>query len=260
MKLITLIENETCRDDLVCEHGLSLYMEFGGKRILFDAGQSGAFWDNAQKLGVDLAQVDIAVLSHGHGDHGGGMDLFLEKNTKAPLYLMPGATEEFYNAAREEIGLSQALKTSKRLRFIKEETELAPGIRLIPGHLLPQRQPIDSAGLTVRRQGELVPDDFLHEQYLLLEGEGKRILISGCSHRGILNIADYFRPDVLIGGFHFFKEAADSPMVLDAANKLLEYPGCYYTGHCTGLAQFDTMKKIMVDRLSYLSTGTVLEL
>ena len=52
MKLITLIENETCRDDLVCEHGLSLYMEFGDKRILFDAGQSGAFWDNAQKLTV----------------------------------------------------------------------------------------------------------------------------------------------------------------------------------------------------------------
>ena len=71
MKLVTLMENTTCREDLCCEHGLSLYLETGDHKILFDAGQSGAFAENAEKLGVNLQNVDFAVLSHGHYDHGG---------------------------------------------------------------------------------------------------------------------------------------------------------------------------------------------
>ena len=63
MKLVTLIENTSGREDLAREHGLSLYLETGAHRILFDMGQSGAFADNAEKLGVDLRGVDIAILS-----------------------------------------------------------------------------------------------------------------------------------------------------------------------------------------------------
>ena len=85
MKLYTLMENTTCRDDLACEHGLSLYMETGTHKILFDTGKTGAFADNAKKMGVDLCQVDLCVLSHGHFDHGGGIARFLEENTKAPV-------------------------------------------------------------------------------------------------------------------------------------------------------------------------------
>ena len=64
MKLVTLMENTSCREDICFEHGLSLYLETAGHRILFDAGQSAAFAENAGVLDVDLTAVDFAVLSH----------------------------------------------------------------------------------------------------------------------------------------------------------------------------------------------------
>ena len=76
MKITSILENTSHREDMITEHGLSLYIETGAHKILFDMGQSDAFYKNAQTLGIDLAAVDIAVLSHGHYDHGGGPSKF----------------------------------------------------------------------------------------------------------------------------------------------------------------------------------------
>jgi 7,8-dihydropterin-6-yl-methyl-4-(beta-D-ribofuranosyl)aminobenzene 5'-phosphate synthase len=92
------MENTSCREDLACEHGLRLYIETENHKILFDAGQSAAFAENAEKLGVDLRKVDLAVLSHGHYDHGGGLERFLEINQKAPVYVSSYAFEPHYSA------------------------------------------------------------------------------------------------------------------------------------------------------------------
>lgn len=91
MKITVLLENSKCREALTCEHGLSLYLQTGGKNILFDAGQTSAFAENAEKLGIDLKAVDLALLSHGHYDHGGGLATFLRINEKAPVYLQEEA-------------------------------------------------------------------------------------------------------------------------------------------------------------------------
>lgn len=84
MRITVLIENTCKRSDLNAEHGLSLFIETGGLRILFDTGASRAFADNAAQLGIDLRSVDMAILSHGHYDHGGGIARFLELNFHAP--------------------------------------------------------------------------------------------------------------------------------------------------------------------------------
>ena len=101
--------------------------------------------------------------------------------------------------------------------------------------------------------GKLLPDDFRHEQYLLIEENGRKILISGCSHMGILNIAEWFTPDALVGGFHFSKLPLDDTLK-GYAEYLNSYDTDYYTCHCTGTEQFSFMKSYM-KRLNYLSAG-----
>lgn len=254
MRIVTLMENTASRDTLAAEHGLSLYIETGDCKLLFDAGQSGAFADNAEKLGIDLAQVDVAVLSHGHYDHGGGLTRFLRINDKAAVWMSPYAFDLHYNASGKDIGLDPILQGSPRIRFAEEGQRLGPGLTLYSRIGCPYG--IQPFGLTVREGSMQVPEDFRHEQYLLIEEAGKRVLISGCSHRGILNIMQWFRPDVLVGGFHFMTLDPQSEDLAQAAAALKRYPCRYYTGHCTGQEQFTTLKDIMGQRLQGLSGGT----
>lgn len=247
MKLVTLIENTTAREDLTQEHGLSLYIETGSHKILFDMGQSGAFANNAAKLGIDLSAVDFAVLSHGHYDHGGGIPVFLERNRRAPIYVNSHAFEPHFNASGKDIGLDPGL-SGDRIRFVEAPLTIAPGIAL---HTVPF-PPTDTDGMTIE-DGQ--PEDFRHEQYLLIEESGKRILFSGCSHKGIVAIAEYFRPDILIGGFHFMK-TEDEALLRRAAARLLALNCTYYTGHCTGEKQYTFLKIILGNCLHSLSTGS----
>lgn len=259
MRITVLMENTTCREDFTCEHGLSLYIETGDKRILFDAGSSVAFAENAEKLGIDLVQVDFAILSHGHYDHGGGLGRFLEINKTAPLYVSREAFGPYYNST-EYIGLDHRLKENGQLRYVENTLEIAPGITLHSCSNQSLSYPIEPYGLSRMENGQLLPDDFRHEQYLLIEEQGKRICISGCSHRGILNITEWFQPDILVGGFHFMKIPPESPVLDQAAERLLTYPTTYYTGHCTGEAQFDRLKARMGEKLLRITTGMTIAL
>lgn len=259
MKIWTLVENTACREDILAEHGLSLYIETEDKRILFDMGQSGAFAKNAQDLGIDLAEVDFGVLSHGHYDHGGGLETFLNSNTKAPVYVSRYAFGEYYNASNRYIGLNPALLGHERLHPVGDSVSIGQGITLLSCNDRKPLVPIDSAGLQKKQIGDLTADDFLHEQYLLIEERGKRVCFSGCSHKGIRNIRSWIPCDVLIGGFHFSKLEPKGEEVASAAKALLLTQTQYYTCHCTGLAQYGAMETILGQRLHYLSAGTYLE-
>jgi len=100
MKITALVENTSCDPDLGAEHGLSLYIETRRQKILFDMGQTDLFVSNAERLGINLSEVDLAVLSHGHYDHGGGLRRFLEINKRATVYLSRYAFEAHYNGTR----------------------------------------------------------------------------------------------------------------------------------------------------------------
>lgn len=253
MKITALLENTATRPEMKTEHGLSLFIETEKHRILFDMGQTSLFAENAQALGVDLSSVDIAVLSHGHYDHGGGLSTFLQINDRAPVYMSPYAFLPHYNGVRKYIGLDTSLQDHSRIVFTKDETRLDEGLTLFSCNQNTKAHNLGSFGLTEKTENGFVPDDFRHEIYLLIEENGKRILISGCSHKGILDIAEWFAPDVLIGGFHFSKLPLDDTLTAYAKH-LDRFETDFYTCHCTGTEQYAFMKQSM-NRLHYLSTG-----
>src|SRR5947208_17071893 len=67
--------------------GFSAYIEYGGKRILFDTGNDAdIFAHNVAAKGVDLTKLDSAVISHRHGDHTSGLNHLLRVNPAVKIY------------------------------------------------------------------------------------------------------------------------------------------------------------------------------
>ena len=257
MQLHCLIENTCSRDDLVAEHGLSLLIETANHRILFDTGASAAFIHNATRMGHHL-NVDMVVLSHGHYDHGGGLRHFIQLHPHTPIWVSPHAFTPHFNAHGKNIGLQAELEQHPSIHQVRQKNlQLASEIYIHDAESLPTPYQLEGKGMTCCIGRAVVPDDFLHEQYLLLKENGRRIIISGCAHRGILNIATHFRPDVLIGGFHLTH--ADSQEDIDKLHRtaalLAQLPTSYYTGHCTCPAAYAILKQHLGTQLHPLTTG-----
>ena len=275
MKIVTLLENTACDAGLCAAHGLSLYIETPKHKILFDMGPDARFLDNAKKLGVDLSAVDIAVLSHGHYDHGGGLRAFCEINSQADIFIHTDAFGDFYAVEEGKepryIGLDPELwelesrviptadfvKLDDELTLFSDEPEVFPAL-------------VASAKLHVETPEGLRPDPFTHEQNLLVTAWGKSVLFAGCAHRGIVNILAGAKerlgrlPDAVFGGFHFFELDPADPksarLIDETANALLEGETVYYTGHCTGEYAYGKLHDILGGRLRRMTGGSVVEI
>ena len=274
VRIVTLMEN-TARDDTLCRgHGLSLYIETPKHKILFDMGPDGeSLLKNANMLGVDLTAVDIAVLSHGHYDHGGGLAAFLQVNDIAPVYIREDAFEGYFHVEGDEvryIGLDENLKSSGRIVFTGESLRIDEELLLYAD--VPSDFDVSASSALLRRRTPLgfQPDGFTHEQNLLITAPGRAVLVSGCAHRGIVNILNAARerlgrmPDATFGGFHLFQLEAGSPAsdrVLElTAQALLPGTTVYHTGHCTGEYAFEKLKTVLGERLRSISGGAVHEI
>ncbi|MFA7485232.1 MAG: MBL fold metallo-hydrolase, partial [Phycisphaerae bacterium] len=113
VRITILVDNNSTRDDLETEHGLALWIENKDKKILFDTGQSDLLLQNAEKLGVNLAQANTIVLSHGHYDHSGGLTAAAELAPEAAIYAHPDVTKPRYSCGTKEprfVGISESAK------------------------------------------------------------------------------------------------------------------------------------------------------
>ena len=121
MRIIVLLENKSNNPNLQTKHGLSLYIEACGKKILFDVGPDATFIENANKLGINLSLIDYVVISHGHVDHGGGLSAFLQINDTATIHLQKNALRKHFSmrpgGETAFIGLDASLKNNERIKF-----------------------------------------------------------------------------------------------------------------------------------------------
>ncbi|MBE7016808.1 MAG: MBL fold metallo-hydrolase [Ruminococcaceae bacterium] len=271
MRFVTLVEN-TCVPGFGCAHGLSIYIETSKHKILFDAGPDGELLiSNAEKMGIKLSEVDIAIISHGHYDHTGGLSGFLKLNSSAKIYMHTLAYNRRHfateNCGWRYIGPDMELLKNYSQRiiltedFLSIDDELALFSRIPTTDLLPD----GNSSLYEEVNGENVSDSFLHEQNLIICDGGKSALFAGCAHRGIINIIRGFNeiigkhPDYVISGFHLtnpgLKIDAPDELVFAVANELIKYPCRYYTGHCTGERPFLLLKSMLGENLHALKGG-----
>lgn len=266
MKIIALTEN-TSQHSWPVEHGLSLYIEVNGQRILFDMGQSSLFAENAVRKGIDLSKIDMAILSHGHYDHGGGLSTFLQTNDHAPVYVHRQAFEPHYSLRSNGlryIGLDSSLQHHPRLTYCDEHTCINSQVQLFT----------QTGGQCLCPPGNRllfgpmpeVPDTFCHEQNLLIEEGPLHVLIAGCAHTGIVNILQKAQTlcckpiTHVLAGMHLAKNGLtatdEADFIEQFADQLLAYPDChYYTMHCTGTEAYVQLKRHMGNRIHYLSAG-----
>lgn len=265
---------------LCSEWGLSVYVEFEGKKVLLDTGASRQFAKNAADMGVDLSQVDLAVLSHSHYDHANGMAEFFRLNATAPFYLRKGAAENCYHthklfgpfACHEYIGIRKGTlkRFADRIRFA-EDGEIAPGIYLV-GHkdsvISPEGRAsiAHAAGLSVKEKGGYRYDSFDHEQSLVFDTPQGLLIMNSCSHAGADNIVKEIEATfpgkkiyVILGGFHLYRYKDDR--VKAFAERLRELDVQHiYTGHCTGDRAYGILHEILKDRVQQTYTGMSVEI
>ncbi|MCK5241008.1 MBL fold metallo-hydrolase [bacterium] len=278
MEIVTLIENTVCETSggLEPEHGVSLLICLGKTKILFDMGISGRFLRNAHALGEKLEDVDLAVVSHGHFDHGGGLRDFMKINAKAAVYLKKGAFGEYYaklfgGLISKYIGLDHSLLKTYPERFVlvNQELEPIPGVFLLPVFNRNHPLPLGNRSLREKRGGHFPRDDFNHELAMVLKTAAGLVLITGCSHNGLLNMLETVEarfPDqtvkTIIGGFHMAHPVLGTitdphARVISIGRSLAGRFGLnkVYTGHCTGRRAFKILKRIMGEQLDVFSTG-----
>lgn len=275
MNVTVLMENTTPQNStLACEHGLSLHLTCRGRSILLDAGSSGRFADNARELGVDLAQVDFGVLSHGHYDHADGLRQFFQLNQRASIYIRRGADAPLFSADQRGvryIGVHRELLDQYKDRMIQVDSkyDLGDGLWLVP---CTHRDPAFTgrASNLVCKCGEdsFVPDDYRHEQSLVCETDKGLVVFNSCSHAGIVNIVrdvlDLFPGQQvygLVGGLHMFSPTGSGmnctpQYVYQVADALKELGVVQiHTGHCTGAPALALMQERFGPGCTALTTG-----
>jgi len=96
LKITALVENRS-EGKLKPKHGLSLYIETEKHKLLFDLGPDATLFENAKKKNIDVSEIDTVIISHGHKDHGGALQRFLQINSKAKIYVQRRAFEQHFS-------------------------------------------------------------------------------------------------------------------------------------------------------------------
>ncbi|MCR5300810.1 MAG: MBL fold metallo-hydrolase [Lachnospiraceae bacterium] len=263
---LTVIVDNTPYNGMSGEWGLCILAQHGNNNILVDTGSSALFLENMKKLGLAVEDVDYAVLSHAHYDHGNGMPYFFSENHKARFYLQEAAAPNCYAKKfifRKYIGIPKNVikDHSDRIEYVSGDYKLCEGAYLI-SHKTPGLDMIGRRELMYVRSGHRYrPDDFAHEQSLVLDTDKGLVIINSCSHAGVINIINEVRTAFddrhiygYIGGMHLFNKSEEE--IRSVARSIGESGLDYIcTGHCTKERAFAVMKEELGDKIEQFHVG-----
>jgi 7,8-dihydropterin-6-yl-methyl-4-(beta-D-ribofuranosyl)aminobenzene 5'-phosphate synthase len=278
--LVDNIASDGCAAPLCGEWGLSVYIEFEGRRYLLDAGASRQFARNAAAIGIDLSKVDSAILSHAHYDHANGLPEFFHINEKATCFMRQGVAENCYHTHRlfgpfayhEYIGIRKgALKRfADRIRFVEGDSQIAPNVYLVPHKdsvVSPETRAdiARAAGLSIKENGRYRYDSFDHEQSLVFDTPKGLFVMNSCSHAGADNIVKEIEATfpgkkifAILGGFHLYRYPDDRVRAFAERLRELDVQQIY-TGHCTGNRAFEILHDVLGKRAHQMFTGMTME-
>ncbi len=252
MKLTVLTEN-TAGGKFLAEHGLSYLIEHEGKKILFDTGHTNVFLKNAKRLHIDLQKdIDTIVLSHGHWDHGNGLQYLSDKT----LITHPNSfIKRFRKEDKTNIGLAlnrEELMAKFTLKITAKPFHISDTIIFLGE--IPRNNTFEAQNTSFEDENgnpDFIPDD----SALVIIQQEQLHIITGCSHSGICNIIDYARKitgidsvKTVLGGFHlkYNSEQTQKTIHFLKSNQIENI----YPSHCTQLeALFAFSEKFKIQQV-----------
>ncbi|MBN1690246.1 MAG: MBL fold metallo-hydrolase [Dehalococcoidia bacterium] len=274
--ITTLVENTAGVPNVIGEWGQSLLIEADGKKVLFDTGPSGAILDNARNLNVDLTNIDVIVISHGHYDHTGGLkavlaliqkagtrpdgieiighhDIFQHKSVyikgMEPRYIgSPFSRSELealgarFNLSDKPVKISENILTTGEVEVTNDFEKIDAILHVLEGD-------------------QHVPDPVSDDLSIIIKTEKGLIVLLGCAHRGIINnvrhaqkITGIDRVYAVIGGTHLFSAG---PEQMAETIKALRQMNIQKLGasHCTGMKSAATLAREFENTFFFNNAG-----
>lgn len=276
---VIIIDNLPSEEDpeLLTEHGLSVYFEVNGEKWLCDVGNSSKYEFNATRLYIDLSKVKGLVLSHGHKDHCGGLKSFVENNADIPVYAASNINDYKYFSTRhggvKDISLdSSLLIDNEKFMPVYESTRINSYMSLCYTEKCKYKVPVANKFLFKGKEcgTGLVHDDFSHEIAIAVEMEKGLVIISSCSHNGMLNIIDSCceftgcnNVIAFIGGLHLVEGPYETEKDLEEmASQIKRHHSDMhiYTGHCSGKSRVDFLSGLLPGQVHSFHTGMTFSL
>ena len=277
MEIVSLIDNTSENENLLSEHGLSLYVKKNNTAYLFDAGASSNFIINSDRLNVDLASVSAIIISHNHIDHIGGLKDLLEINKTANVYIKYESDNDFFtenekhnkkkDVKKISIGKEFFEKYRERFVWIKDDHKLDDNTYLLSVSEVDPLYVSRYNGLYMKRNGIMVKDNFKSELFMVNIQGNRLVILSACSHNGIINIARSalkkfpgYIVSCIIGGFHLKDMFNSVEHIINTARELMVLGSDTYTCHCTGDEAFSILRHKLGKKIAGFPTGSRLKI
>lgn len=271
-KISVLSDNKTSSPNLGCEWGLCFAVELYGRGFwLWDTGASDMFIQNAKQMGMDLAQTNGVMLSHGHYDHTGGLAALIdETGFSGPIYAHNNVFISRYLLRDDkirEIGMKTVdlPRPIPEVRPVQDVRRIAPGLTMIasisrrPG----MSQSVD--GFYLDTQGKQ-KDRVIDDSCLVFESGSARALILGCCHSGLGNTMTHLKEELgydsfthVLGGMHLY---TGNPAAVDEAVEFLRefQVESIRPSHCTGDAATEILANKFPGKVRQLRVGETVEI